>query len=74
MTQFTDPAVAAKYETDYTTDPVVHLPGGKNKNGWKGNLSAMPIEQADRWINRPGQYLLKLKEVKTEKKVKASEN
>lgn len=64
MIQFIDPAVSAKYETDYTADPVVHLPGGKNKNGWKGLLSTIPIAQADRWINRPGQNLLKIKEVK----------
>lgn len=62
MIQFKDAAVAAKYDTDYSTDPVVHLPGGKNKNGWKGKLSEIPIEQADRWISRPGQNLLKLKE------------
>lgn len=68
--QFTNPDTAAKYSTDYETDPVVHLPGGKNKNGWKGKLSNTPLEQADRWIDRKNQNLYKLKEAgsaKTEK-------
>jgi hypothetical protein len=59
--QFSNADVAAKYTTDYETDPPVHLPGGKGKNGWKGKLSNIPLEQADRWINRPNQNLLKLK-------------
>lgn len=63
MIQFTDPEVAAKYTTEQTADKIHHLPGGKGKNGWKGLLSNIPIAQADRWINRPGQNLLKLKEV-----------
>lgn len=66
MLQFKNAETAAKYETDYITDPVVHLPGGKNKNGWKGRLSEIPAEQADRWLNRPNQNLLKLKEIKKE--------
>lgn len=66
MLQFKNAETAAKYETGYTTDPVVHLPGGKNKNGWKGRLSEIPAEQADRWLNRPNQNLLKLKEIKKE--------
>ena len=76
MIQFKNADVAEKYTTDRTADCIVHLPGGKNKNGWKGRLSEIPLVQADRWINRPGQNLLKLREVKpiVEKKVKASEN
>ena len=61
---FKNPDVAAKYETSYETDPEVHLPGGKNKNGWKGKLSEIPLAQADRWISRPKQNLLTLKEAK----------
>lgn len=76
MLVFKNADVAAKYDTDQTADKITHLPGGKNKNGWKGLLSEIPLAQADRWINRPGQNLLKLKEVKKEevKKVKPSEN
>ena len=59
---FKNPDVAAKYDSIQTADPIVHLPGGKKKNlGWKGRLSEIPLAQADRWINRPGQNLLKLK-------------
>ena len=58
---FKVPEVAAKYDTDQTADKVHHLPGGKNKNGWKGKLSDIPLVQADRWISRPGQNLLRLK-------------
>lgn len=53
--------VAQKFETDYASDPIVHLPGGKEGNGWKGRLSEIPLEQAERWIGRPGQNLLRLK-------------
>lgn len=79
MIQFTDAEVAAKYTTDYETDPMVHLPGGKNKNGWRGRLSTIPLVQAERWINRKGQNLIKIKEVVVEKaapekKVKVTEN
>lgn len=59
--EFKNKEVAAKYYTDQTADKVSHLPGGKNGNGWKGRLSDIPLEQADRWIHRPGQNLLKLK-------------
>jgi hypothetical protein len=59
--QFKNPDVAAKYDSDQTADPLVHLPGRKEKNGWKGRLSTIPLDQADRWVNRPGQNLLKLK-------------
>jgi hypothetical protein len=58
---FKNKDVAAKYDSDQTVDKIHHLPGGKNGNGWKGLLSDIPLEQADRWINRPGQNLLKLK-------------
>lgn len=58
---FKNAEVEAKYSSDHPADPVVHLPGGKKGNGWKGKLSDIPIEQADRWINRKGQNLLKLK-------------
>lgn len=76
MVQFKNPDVATKYETDQTVDKIHHLPGRKNKNGWKGLLSEIPLAQADRWIGRPGQNLIKLKEVKKEevKKAKPSEN
>jgi len=59
---FKNPDVAAKYDSAHAADPIVHLPGGKNKNGWKGNLSSMPLEVADRVFARPAQNLLKLKE------------
>ena len=79
MLQFKNAEVAEKFTTDYEADPFVHLPGGKLNNGWKGRLSEIPLEQALRWINRPGQNLIKLKEVTiekpiVEKKVKASDN
>jgi hypothetical protein len=68
MIEFKDAAVAAKYTTDQTVDKTVHLPGGKQAHmGWKGKLSAIPLAQADRWINRPGQNLLKLKPSVAEK-------
>lgn len=59
---FKNPDVAAKYDSAHTADPIIHLPGGKNKNGWKGNLSSIPLEVADRVFARPAQNLLKLKE------------
>jgi hypothetical protein len=75
MITFKDPAVAAKYESDQTADKVHHLPGRKNGNGWKGRLSDIPIEQAERWINQPGQNLLKIKvEPVAKKKEKPSDN
>ena len=58
---FTDPAVASKYDTDQTHDKFHHLPGRKSGNGWKGLLSEVPIEVADRIFQRPMQNLLKLK-------------
>jgi hypothetical protein len=61
MIVFKDPAVAAKYTTDQTADKIHHLPGRKTKKGWKGLLSNIPLEQADRWINQPKQNLLKIK-------------
>ena len=60
--EFKNADVAAKYTTEQTVDKVHHLPGGKTKNGWKGLLSEIPLEQADRWVTRPGQNLLKLKD------------
>jgi hypothetical protein len=62
MIVFKNADVAAKYTTDQTDDKIHHLPGGKNKNGWKGLLSEIPLAQADRWISRPGQNLIRLKE------------
>ena len=59
---FKNSEVSAKYESAHVADPVIHIPGGKNKNGWKGNLSAIPLAAADRLFARPGQNLLKLKE------------
>lgn len=72
MIQFKNAAVAAKYESDRDTDPITHLPGGKNKNGWMGLLSEIPIEQADRWIGRPGQNIIKLKVIPKEAKASAN--
>lgn len=60
--KFNNPDVEAKYCNDHPGDPVVHLPGGKSGNGWKGKLSDVPLEHADRWFSRPGQNLFKLKE------------
>lgn len=59
--QFKNQDVAVKYESDRVNDPIVHLPGGKMKNGWKGRLSEIPLAQADRWISQKNQNLLKLK-------------
>lgn len=59
--KFVKQDVADKFETDYETDPIVHLPGGKNKNGWQGRLSTIPLSQAERWIDHPKQNLLKRK-------------
>ena len=67
---FKNPDVAAKYDSDQTADPLVHFPGGKNGDGWKGKLSEIPLAQADKQILKPKQNLIKLKEVakvKTEK-------
>lgn len=67
--EFKNKEVAEKYATEQTADKIHHLPGGKNGNGWKGLLSEIPFEQAERWIKQPGQNLLKLKEApKIEKK------
>lgn len=59
--QFNKPEVAEKYDSDQTANPKIHLPGGKQGNGWKGFLKDIPLAQADRWIDRPGQKLLKRK-------------
>lgn len=64
ISMFKNSDVAAKYESAHVADPVVHLPGGKNRNGWKGHLSTIPLEVADRLFARPGQNLLKAKEAK----------
>ncbi len=73
--QFKNADVAAKYDTDQTADKIHHLPGGKSGNGWKGFLSDIPIVQADRWINQPGQNLLKIKaEPIAKKKEKPTDN
>ena len=74
--QFTDPQVAEKFETDYETDPKVHLPGdkvnGRLENGWAGKLSNIPLKHAERWVDKPKQNLLKRKVAAPAKPVKQS--
>jgi len=71
---FKNTEVEAKYESLHVADPVVHVPGGKNKDGWKGNLSDITLQAADKLFARPGQNLLKLKEAPKAKAEKASAN
>lgn len=66
--------VEAKYESLHIADPVVHVPGGKNKDGWKGKLSTITPAAADKLFARPGQNLLKLKDAPKAKAEKASAN
>ena len=58
--EFTNADVAAKYNYGHSKDPIVHVPGAKNKNGWKGNLTTIPLEAADR-LYAMGSNLLTLK-------------
>lgn len=74
MAAFKNSEVEAKYESLHVADPVVHIPGGKNKDGWKGNLSDITPAAADKLFNRPGQNLLKLKDTPKAKAEKASAN
>lgn len=74
VVSFKNKDVADKFETTQTVDKIHHLPGGKNGNGWKGLLSEIPLEQAERWVDRPGQNLLVRKQpAKTEKSNRAQE-
>jgi hypothetical protein len=50
MLVFKNADVARKYESDFDHDPIVHVPGGTNKDGWKGKLSAIPMYAADKLI------------------------
>jgi hypothetical protein len=58
---FVNKDVADQFETSYETDPVIHLPGANDKNGWKGKLSTIPLAQAIRWVDRPTQNLIRRK-------------
>ncbi len=69
---FKNNEVEAKYESLHVADPVVHIPGGKNKDGWKGNLSDITPAAADKLFARPNQNLLKLKESTKAAKVSAN--
>lgn len=40
--------VAARYETDFEKDQIIHVPGGRNGDGWKGPLSSIPLHAADK--------------------------
>lgn len=44
--------VAEKYVSSFKSDPMVHVPGGKSGNGWKGRLSSIPMAAADRLIEK----------------------
>ncbi|MGN6476314.1 MAG: hypothetical protein ACTHKV_03740 [Flavipsychrobacter sp.] len=54
--KFKNADVDAKYESEFEKDPVIHIPSekdanGRNKqNGYKGPLSAISVEQAQRLI------------------------
>jgi len=68
--QFTVPEVAAKFDSDQTANPQVHICGGKNGDGWKGRLKDIPLAAAEKQILKPGQNLIKLKESAKEVKKK----
>jgi hypothetical protein len=70
--QFSNAEVAAKFDSDQTANPQVHICGGKNGDGWKGKLSDIPLAQAEKQILKPGQNLLKLKEAKQSAKIDKS--
>lgn len=61
MLVFNNADVAAKYTSTFKGDPVVHYPGGKNRNGFKVKLSAISLEQADRLFAMKNQNLLQAK-------------
>lgn len=49
MVQFTNPAVAAKYQALRSADCKVHIPAGKTKSGgYAGMLSGITLEAADK--------------------------
>lgn len=64
--EFKKPEVAAKYEPGQSTDQLVHLPRIKPANdptgtpGWKGMMSEIPLEIADRLFERKSN-LIKIK-------------
>lgn len=61
MLEFKNKDVADKYTSAFKGNPVVHKPGGKNKNGFKVKLSDITMEQADRIFEGKNQNLLQLK-------------
>lgn len=60
MVEFKNAATLAKYDTVWNTDPTIHIPGGKKANGWRGKLSDITVENADRLMDQKSN-LLKLK-------------
>jgi hypothetical protein len=56
--QFKNADVASKYESDFDRDPVVHIPAeadekGQSKgNGYKGSLSEITVDHAQRLIKQ----------------------
>lgn len=74
MLKFNNADVEKKYTSERDNNPTVHLPGGKKAKGWKGKLADIPLEQADRWINQPGQNLLKAKDAAPAAEEKKNKN
>lgn len=55
---FTDPKVAAKYDTEFVNNPEIHIPGGDVlEGGWKGRLSTIPLAFAERAIQMKSNIL-----------------
>jgi hypothetical protein len=74
MVQFTNTDVAAKYEACRANDGRIHIPAGKDKNGYAGPLSGITLAAADK-AYASGCNVLKLKqEAKAPKEPKASAN
>jgi hypothetical protein len=74
MVQFTNADVAAKYEACRANDGRIHIPAGKDKNGYAGLLSGITLVAADK-AYASGSNLLKLKqEAKPPKETKPSSN
>lgn len=75
MLVFKNDDVAAKYQSSFKGDPVVHVPAGKNKSGGiKRNLSTYTLAEADRLFAMKGQNLLQLKETAEVKKFDIEES
>lgn len=67
--KFNVPEVEAMFESEHVSNPTVHLPCGiVPRTGWKGKLADIPLAQAERWVNRPNQNLLRRKEIVGAKK------